>query len=162
MVSNETTREMQTFISFYMVGTRRCHSPVVKRSWVSATGLDNDRDGMEVAGRGGGSEVEAGEDRVRTRGWWGQTRAGIVRGSSWRPALRIMCLCCSQGRTAKKKQQWFTWVKLFMLLSRLSLEFNTARLPEHTHSFHLQTRSYSALCCHFIEHFIPNTLCLLG
>lgn len=54
---------------FYVVGIIKRHSPVVKRSWVSAAGLDNDRDGMVVAGCGGGSEVEAGEDRVRIRGW---------------------------------------------------------------------------------------------
>lgn len=45
-------------------------SPVVKRSWTSAAELDSDREGMVVGGCGGGGrEVEAGEDWVRTRGW---------------------------------------------------------------------------------------------
>lgn len=50
--------------------TKKCPSPVVKRSWTSAAGLESEREGMVVGGCGGGGrEVEAGEDWVRTRGW---------------------------------------------------------------------------------------------
>ena len=70
---------------------------MVKRKWTSEAGLDSDREGMVVGGcGGGGSEVEAGEDWVRPRGWWGQIIDDTLPGSSWRVGLRITCLCGSQ------------------------------------------------------------------
>lgn len=67
-------------------------APVVKRSWTSA-GLDNVREGMRLAGCEGGREVEAGEDRVLIRGWWGQTTVGTLRVSIWTPGPSISCRC---------------------------------------------------------------------
>lgn len=75
-----------------------CHSPVVKRSWVSVAGLDNDMEGMVVGWcEAGGREVEAGEDRDRLTGWWGQIKDGTPIGSICRLGLRITCLCKNSG-----------------------------------------------------------------
>ena len=87
-------------------------SPVVKRSWTSAAGLDSDREGMEEAW--GGREVEAGEDRVRDRGWWDHIGKGKLRESRWEPGLRITCRCGSQrtGNTINWSSTWqrLTWI----------------------------------------------------
>lgn len=74
--------------SFHELRTEKRTSPVVKRS----CGLDRVKDATAVAGWEGGREVEAGEDWVRMRGWWGQIRAGMlgwslcgseIRAESW-------------------------------------------------------------------------------
>lgn len=96
---------------------RNVSPPVVKRSWVSAKGLASDMEGIVLAEcRAGGREVEAGEDWVRTRGWWGQIMAGALGGSSWRPDLRITCLWELWGRgwrgEKRRKGQITIWAKL--------------------------------------------------
>lgn len=58
------------YFHIFLTKKKKYSSPVVKRSWVSAKGLDSDMEGIVVGGCGaGGREVEAGEDWVRTRGW---------------------------------------------------------------------------------------------
>lgn len=50
--------------------TNECLLPVVKRSWLSARGLDSDNEGKVAGGcEAGGTVVDAGEDWVRTSGW---------------------------------------------------------------------------------------------
>lgn len=61
-------------IRFNEFRTEKRPTPVVKHS----CGLDRVKDGTAVAGWEGGREVEAGEDWVRIRGWWGQIRAGTL------------------------------------------------------------------------------------
>lgn len=85
--------------------TNECLLPVVKRSWLSARGLDSDNEGKAAGGcEAGGTVVAAGEDWVRTSGWWAKIRAGTLVGSSWTPDLRITCLCGSQHRGETKKK----------------------------------------------------------
>lgn len=60
--------------SFHEFWTEKRTTPVVKRS----CRLDRVKDGTAVAACEGGREVEAGEDWVRMRGWWGQIRAGML------------------------------------------------------------------------------------
>lgn len=92
-------------IMSFFFKSKKSHTPVVKRSWMSVAGLDSDSEGI-VEGRceGGGSVVEAGEDWVRATGGWGQIRAGTARGSSWCPGLRITCLCVSHNGEWREEQ----------------------------------------------------------
>lgn len=89
---------------FPLKKTNKCFLPVVKRSWLSAKGLDRDNEGKAAGGWDeGGTVVEAGEDWVRTRGWWAKTSAGTLVGSSWTPDLRINCLCGSHHKERWKR-----------------------------------------------------------
>lgn len=55
---------------FLLVRTNECFLPVVKRSWLSAKGLDRDNDGKAAGGwEEGGTVVDAGDDWVRPSGW---------------------------------------------------------------------------------------------
>lgn len=90
---------------FLLMKTNECLLPVVKRSWLSARGLDSDSEGKAAGGcEAGGTVVAAGEDWVRTSGWWAKISAGTLVGSSWTPDLRITCLCGSQHRGEMKKK----------------------------------------------------------
>lgn len=67
----KTFRQLIVFMAYYHGDEKKtCYLPVVKRSWVSARGLDSDMEGKGADGcEAGDREVEAGEDWVRTRGW---------------------------------------------------------------------------------------------
>lgn len=123
-------RRWDSCLTFHIFLIKKCPPPVVKCSWTSAAGLDRDREGIVVGGWGGGGrEVEAGEDWVRTNGWWGQMRAGPRVGSNGRPCLRITCLCGYQGSGWRDEQR---------ISKRLSLtaqaKTNQTKLPHNQKS----------------------------